>query len=59
MGPDPSPDHMRLARDDLWAVLKRGTAIGRPAHFPDAGTSLHALDPEPRIEVLGPYTKDE
>jgi hypothetical protein len=59
MGPDPSPDHMRLAGDDLVAVLKCGAAIGRPAHLPNANAPLHAFDPEAGVEVLHGDTEDE
>jgi len=59
VGPVASPDHMRLAGDDLRAVLKRGAAIGRPAHLPNAGASLDAFDSETRVKLLARDTTDE
>src|SRR5438270_3056354 len=46
VGSDATPHDVRLARHDLGAVLKGGSAVGCPGHLPDAGMSLDALDTE-------------
>jgi hypothetical protein len=37
---------------DLIAVFEGRTTVRRPTHLPDAGMTLHPLDPKARVEPL-------
>jgi len=59
VGPDATPDDVRLARAQLLTVLERSAAIGRPAHLPHAGVPLDPLHPERWVELSAAETSDE
>jgi hypothetical protein len=54
VGADASPDDVRLARSNLYAVFEGRTAVRCPGHLPHATMALHPLDAQTRMEALAP-----
>ncbi len=59
VGADPSPDHVRMPRDQLGVIRKRRSAIRGSGDLPYPGLSLDALDAKLWRERLADQSRDE
>src|SRR5437879_3510522 len=56
---DAPPDHVNLLRLARFAVLEGRSAVARPGHLEDTGSSLDPLDAQATAERAGSQILDE